>query len=129
ISLAASPNDLPKVEAPCQPFWFSASGDEEPVLVETARDAALALETVNFTSWCSRQLRLPGHFLRGFLNTPLHPWARQCRWSLSNYLLATPSTVAMFMQHIAVIGRAPVMLVEPDAQKRLRLSRMKVTGP
>ena len=56
--------------------------------------------------------------------------ARLCRWSVSNYLLANPASVNLFMDHIAPLGRAPVLLLAPDApQNRFRLSRMKVTGP
>jgi hypothetical protein len=129
MSLTVTRSDLPKVEAPSQPFWFSASVDEEPVLVETARDAALALESLNLASWSTRAALLPDHPVRGFLNSPLHPFARNCRWSVSNYLLSTPSAVAMFMQHIAGIPRAPHAGADSEAQNRLRLSRIKVTGP
>ena len=65
----------------------------------------------------------------GWLMSPLHPMARTCRWSISNYLMATPSSAAMFIHHVASISRAPVVAVEPEVQNRLRLSRMKVTGP
>ncbi len=129
VSLAVAREDLPRVDSPCKPFWFSPSGDEEPVRVETARDAASALESLNLTSWWTGNLLMPEHLVRGFLNSPHHPLARRCRHSLSSYLLATPSLVAMFMQYIAGIGRTPVMSVEPESQDRLRLSRMKVTGP
>ena len=129
ISLTVTGADLPKVEAPSQPFWFSAAVDEEPVLVETAREAALALESLNLASRSMRGAVLPDHPVRGFLNSPLHPFARNCRWSVSNYLLSTPSGVAMFMHHIARIPRAPHTGTDSEAQKRLRLSRMKVTGP
>ena len=129
MSVPVTGDDLPKVEAPSQPFWFSASAEEEPVLVETARDAALALESLNLASWSTRRAMVPDHPVRGFLNSPLHPYARQCRWSVSNYLLATPSAVALFMEHIAGIPRAPQPGADSDAQNRLRLSRIKVTGP
>ena len=47
-------------------------------------------------------------------------------------LLATPDSASMFLDHIATLGRAPVihLPVEPvQIQNRFRLSRMKVTGP
>jgi hypothetical protein len=129
MSVTVTRADLPKVEAPSQPFWFSTAANEEPVLVETAREAALALESLNLASWSTRGAVLPDHPVRGFLNSPLHPYARHCRWTVSNYLLSTPSAVTLFMEHIAGIPRAPHTGADSDAQKRLRLSRMKVTGP
>jgi len=128
ISLQVAVEDLPKVEAPSEPFWFSVSGNDEPNLLETARDVASALETLNLSSWWTGTLLLPDHFVSGFLTSPHHPLARRCRGSLSSYLLATPAHVVMFMEYIAGIGRAPLRL-DPDSQNRLRLSRMKVTGP
>ncbi len=129
LSLAVAREDLPKAEAPSRPFWFCASADEEPLLIETARDVAFAMDALNLVSWSFDAIPAAEHSVRGWLISPLHPLARCCRWSFSNYLLATPGSVLMFMNHIAAIGRAPVMALEPDAQNRLRLSRMKVTGP
>ena len=57
-------------------------------------------------------------------------WLRSCKWSVSNYLLATPSSATLFLDHIATIGREPVVRLPAETvQNRLRLSRMKVTGP
>jgi hypothetical protein len=129
LSLAVARDDLPRPEAPSRPFWFSSSMDEDPVLIETSRDASLALESLNLTSWACDPAKLPDHSVRGWLVSPLHVMARSCRWSVSNYLLSTPSSVQMFMNHIATLARAPIMAVDADVQNRLRLSRMKVTGP
>ncbi len=129
LSYAVAREDLPKTTEPSRPFWFSAFAGQDPVFIETARDAMLALESLNLMSWSSDEVRPVEHSVRGWLISPLHRLARSCRWSLSNYLLATPGSVSMFMNHIAGIGRAPVMLVSPEVQNRLRLSRIKVTGP
>jgi hypothetical protein len=129
ISLAVAREDLPKVEAPSRPFWFSARDGEDPTLIETSRDAALALESLNLASWSSDPSQVADHSVRGWMISPLHTMARSCRWSVSNYLLSTPSSVLMFMNHIAALSRKPLMAIEPDVQNRLRLSRMKVTGP
>jgi hypothetical protein len=56
--------------------------------------------------------------------------ARICRWSISNYLLATPASVTRFLDHIAPLGRQPMLeLPAEPLQNRFRLSRIKVTGP
>ena len=130
VSLSVSRKDLPKVEAPSSPFWFAPTSDEEPVLIETSRDAALALESLNLSSWKSGEVRSADHSTRGWLISPLHPQARVCRWSVSNYLLATPASAQMFIRNIAVLSRKPLIAPESDeVQNRLRLSRIKVTGP
>jgi hypothetical protein len=52
-----------------------------------------------------------------------------CRWSVYNYLLATPETAVLFLDHIAALGRRPLAAPRPEAfQERLRLSRMKIVG-
>jgi len=129
LSLAVAREDLPTVSSPSRPFWFSASSQADPVLIETSRDAVLALESLNLTSWSAGEIRTNGRASRGWLISPLHPLAPSCRWSVSNYLLATPASVLMFMNHIAALSREPVIAIDPDVQNRLRLSRMKVTGP
>ena len=49
---------------------------------------------------------------------------------VSSYLLATPASVSLFLDHIATLGRAPVIQLPAEiVQNRFRLSRMKVTGP
>lgn len=137
VSLAASREDVPPVEAPSRPFWFSVTAGDEPVLLETIRDVQLALESMNMASWSPRPPRpLPAEGpkrVRGWLASPQHPIASACRWSVYNYLLATPHSSLLFLDHIAALGCRPI--VTPNApkqeefQERLRLSRIKVTGP
>jgi hypothetical protein len=130
LSLAVSREDLPKVEAPVRPFWYSPTAKEAPVLIQTAHDAAAALETMNLASWSSELPPMASEPIRGWLVSPLHPMAHACKWSVSNYLLATPAAATLFVDHIATLGRAPVVYVEPEiVQNRFRLSRIKVTGP
>jgi hypothetical protein len=130
VSLSVSRKDLPKVEAPSTPFWFAPTSDEEPVLIETSRDAALAMASLNLSSWKSGEVRSADHTTRGWLISPLNPLARACRWSVSNYLLATPDSSLMFIRHIAALSRKPLIAPESEeVQNRLRLSRIKVTGP
>ena len=131
-ALAVPRSDLPQAAAPSKPFWYSPTVKDDPVLIATARDASAALETLNLSSWAYATPAPLGHDepVRGWLVSPLQPFARLCRWSVSNYLLANPASVNLFMDHIAPLGRAPVLLLAPDApQNRFRLSRMKVTGP
>jgi hypothetical protein len=129
LSLAVPREDLPAVETPLRPFWYSPAANEAPVLIRTAQDAAAALETMNIKSWSPAQPPA-SEPIRGWLVSPLHPMAQSCKWSVSNYLLATPSAASLFLDHIATLGRAPVVHIEPDpVQNRFRLSRMKVTGP
>ena len=115
-----------------KPFWYSPTVKDDPVLIATARDASAALETLNLSSWAYATPAPLGHdeSVRGWLVSPLQPFARLCRWSVSNYLLANPASVNLFMDCIATLGRAPVLLLPPETpQNRFRLSRMKVTGP
>ncbi|HEY2379796.1 MAG TPA: hypothetical protein VGK48_01320 [Terriglobia bacterium] len=132
LSLAAAREDLPSPDAPSRPFSYSATATDEPVLISTAADAAAALRTLNLSSWAftSKPAQTANERARGWLISPLHPMAAQCKWSVSNYLLATPASVELFLDHVAPIGVAPALQlsVEP-IQKRFRLSRMKVTGP
>jgi hypothetical protein len=131
-SLAVPREDMPQVSAPSRPFWYSPTLHADAMLITTSQDAAVALETLNLSSWaCSSPAVLrPDESVRGWVVSPLHPIARLCRWSVSNYLLATPASVGLFLEHIASLGRAP-MLQSPaeSVQNRFRLSRMKVTGP
>jgi hypothetical protein len=104
------------------------------VLIETAADAAAALETLNIASWSTKLPQRGSETARGLLVSPLHPAARNSRWSVSTFPLATPSAALLFLDHIAIMGRAIVTAPGHDSgeggpQKRLRLSRMKVTGP
>jgi hypothetical protein len=135
LSLAVAHEDLPEAEAPSRPFWYSPTAQDEPTLITTSQEAASALETLNLASWSfssSRAGRSADEAIRGWLISPLHPMAGLCRWSMSNYLLATPDSAAMFLDHIATLGRGwrLQLSVEPiQIQNRFRLSRMKVTGP
>jgi len=134
ISLAACAEDLPQVEAPSRPFWFSVTAGDEPILLETVRDVQLALESMNMASWSPRAPRpLPAegsNRVRGWLASPQHPIASACRWSVYNYLLATPHSALLFLDHIAALGCRPSVPARPEEfQERLRLSRAKVTGP
>jgi len=126
LALAVSRDDVPKVDSPSRPFWFSCSGGDSPTLIETAKDAAFALELLNLKSWTCREVVPADDTVRGWLISPLHAMAGLCRWSLSNYLLATPPSVVMFMDHIATMARTPAAGLKPEVQSRFRLSRMKV---
>ena len=88
---------------------------------------------MNLNSWAyasAKAGKTADEPIRGWLISALHPMARLCRWSVSNYLLATPGSVTLFLDHIATLGRTPVLQLPAEPiQNRLRLSRMKVTGP
>ena len=133
VPLGTTGSDLPEVDAPLRPFWFSATAKEEPVLIETARDVRSAMESMDFASWSpSLPKRLPADYadrVRGWLVSPLHPMASACRWSVYNYLLATPQSASLFLDHIAARGRRPLAALRPqEFQERLPLSRIKVIG-
>jgi hypothetical protein len=134
LSMGVSSGELPVPDAPARPFWYSATVSSEPTLITTAQEAANALETLNLASWSyvpAKAARSADEPIRAWLITPLHPMARLCRWSVSNYLLATPSSVKLFLDHVAnTFGCEPILAPVADPiQNRLRLSRMKVTGP
>jgi hypothetical protein len=133
LSMGVSRGDLPTTEAPARPFWYSPTASDEPLLITTAQEAADALRTLNLSSWFNAPAKTSPNAdepIRGWLVSPLHPMARLCRWSVSNYLLATPHSVNLFLDNIAPMGRQPMVAPAADsAQNRLRLSRMKVTGP
>jgi len=106
--------------------------------VETTRDVQWALESMNLASWAPRIPRvLPATTadVKGWLISPQHPMASACRWSVYNYLLATPNSALLFLDYIAAMGRRTAFTPESSAsggkefqQERL-LSRIKVTGP
>jgi hypothetical protein len=130
LALGVAREDMPATNAPRKPFWYSPTANDAPVLISTAHDAALALETLNLSSWSCALPDADGEPIRGWLVSPLHPVARACRWSVSNYLLATPDTSTLFLDHIASLGRTPLIHMTTEAvQNRFRLSRAKVTGP
>jgi hypothetical protein len=132
LSLAVNRKDLPIADAPCRPFWYSPTVNDEPTLVSNAVEAAAALQTLNLSSWAfaPKPRQAEDERVRGWLVSPLHPMAGLCKWSVSNYLLATPESLSLFLDHIAPIGATSIRHIAPEpAQNRLRLSRMKVTGP
>jgi hypothetical protein len=133
MSMGVCCEDLPATEAPGQPFWYSPTLNAEPMLITTGQEAADALETLNIASWSYGAVKTPNHMtsaVRGWLISPLHPMARHCRWSVSNHLLATPASIRLFLDYIAPLGREALpQTAAGSAQNRLRLSRMKVTGP
>ena len=130
LALSVAREDLPAAVAPKKPFWYSPAPKDAPVLVSSARDAATALETLNLASWSCTIPNTHDEPVRGWLVSPLHPAARSCRWSVSNYLLATPESATLFLDHIATLGRTPLIhLTAESIQNRFPLSRMKVTGP
>ena len=117
LSLAATRSDIPLVEAPSKPFWFSVTAHDEPVLLETVRDVQWALESMNLASWSPRVPRpLPTATadVKGWLVSPQHPNASVCRWSVYNYLLATPKSTLLFLDYIAAMGRRPAFA--PDGK-------------
>ena len=130
LALGVKAEDMPSPNAPAKPFWYSPTPKDPAVLITTAQEAKLALQTMNLSSWsCSIPVD-EEKGIRGWLASPLHPVAKACRWSVSNYLLATPDSATLFLDHIATLGRTPVMLPSPEiVQNRFRLSRIKVTGP
>ena len=139
ISMGATAKDVPGVEAPSRPFWFSVTAADEPVLLETVRDVQWAIESINLSSWSPklpRPLPMTSADVKGWLVSPQHPMASACNWSVYNYLLATPDSTLLFLDHIAAMGRRPIVVAptekvqdEKIQEDRLRLSRIKVTGP
>lgn len=133
LSMGVSRDDLPVPDAPIRPFWYSATATAEPMLITTAQEAVSALETLNIASWSYAPAKATLNIdepIRGWLISSLHPMARLCRWSFSNYLLATPPSVTLFLDHIAAMGPMRILPQASDPlQNRLRLSRIKVTGP
>ena len=118
LSLAVSPEDLPTIDAPTRPFWYSATAADEPVLLETSRDVQGALKQMNLSSWApTMPRRLADDRVRGWLVSGLHPMASACRWSFSNYLLATPDASLLFLDHVATLGKL-MQTVEPPAASK-----------
>ena len=109
LTMAADPSDFPKFEAPSRPFWFSANAKEEHVWIETKKDVAMAMESMNLSSW-SPDVPKPlaadrsSGRVRGWLASPMHPLASACHWSFYNYLLATPEASLLFLDHIATLA-------------------------
>lgn len=135
ISVSACPVEMPEPNRKLErSFWYSAGAHDTPVRIETSQEALEALGTLNLSCWAAK---VPRHTdrngIRGWLISPLHPLARACRWSLSNYLLATPSAVSLFVDHIAPMGELSPLSPDTSAasahQGRLRVSKIKVTGP
>ena len=132
LAIAMNVETLPGVDAPAQPFWFSATAQDEPVLIQTSQDARAAMESMNLLSWSPKAPKpIENASIQGWMVSALHPMAAACRWSVYNYLLATPASTLLFLRHIAELGRVPMAAMQPETQvfpNRLRLSRMKVSG-
>jgi hypothetical protein len=115
VSMAAELADFSELQDPQRPFWFSANAKSEPVWIETRKDVRAALETLNLASWspeipvAPKKDRIAGT-VRGWLISPMHPNAAACRWSFHNYLLATPATAMLFLNHIASEGPSAAIL-------------------
>jgi len=120
VSMSAELAEFPELEDPQRPFWFSASAKSEPVWVETRKDVRAAFEAVNLASWspeiplAPKKDRITGR-VRGWLASPMHPVAAACRWSFHNYLLATPATSMLFLNHIAPEGPSSQIPLLRDA--------------
>lgn len=112
LPLGVAREDLPEVSAPARSFWYSATAKEQPVLIQAAQDAAAALETLNVASWSATLPKTDDDSVRGWLASSLHPLARACHWSLSNYLLATPAAATLFLDYIATMGPPSILAVE-----------------
>jgi hypothetical protein len=136
LALGATLGKGPVMEAPTRPFWYSVTAADDPVKLETLHDVQWSLESLNFASWSPRLPRaLPVETadVKGWLVSPQHLSASACRWSVRNYLLATPDSVSLFLDHIASLGgrvdpAAPVAPPEQfQRQNRIPLSRAKVS--
>ena len=116
LTMDADPSDFPKFDAPSRPFWFSANAKDEPVRIETQKDVAMALASMNLSSWSPdppKPLaadRSSGR-VRGWLASPMHPVASACHWSFYNYLLATPDASLLFLDHIAAHAPATPLAI------------------
>jgi len=135
IALGATLSKATPMEAPSRPFWYSVTAADDPVRIETLHDVQWSLESLNFASWSPRLPRpLPVDVadVRGWLVSPHHLSASTCRWSVRNYLLSTPDSVSLFLDHIASLGGRVVPLPQPEqaqSQARLPLARAKVSTP
>ncbi len=129
LSLVALREHLPQSNAPSRPFWYSSAAGAKPVLIQTARDVQKALQSMNLNSWSpGMPERLLGERLRGWLVSSLHPMASVCRWSVSNYLLATPQATTLFLNHIATLGRPWPNAEIPASSKSLATVQNKGDG-
>jgi hypothetical protein len=135
VNLGLHLTDIADVDAPVKTFWFSATANDEPVLIQTSREVRTALESMDLASWTPASPKgidgeSTGAGIRGWLISASHPLSAACHWSVYNCLLATPTAASLFLDHIAALGRAPAAAEQDESvQNRLRLSRMKVTGP
>lgn len=119
LSLSAVPEDLPRIEGPGRPFWFSATAKDEPVKIESLRDIRVALESMNLASWSPDVPKPLVHELtpdriRGWMASSMHPVASACNWSVYNYLLATPAASLLFLDHIAALGPTSRLPMPPN---------------
>jgi len=134
VALGATLTKRPSVEAPARPFWYSVTAADDPVKLETLHDVQWSLESLNFASWsprAPRPLPIDAADVKGWLVSPQHLMSSNCRWTVHNYLLSTPESVSLFLDHIASLGgRVTPVLPQPQkSQERLPLSRAKVSTP
>jgi hypothetical protein len=132
LALGATLKNRLKAEAPGRPFWYSVTAADDPVKVETLHDVQWSLESLNFASWSPRvprPLPIDTADVKGWLVSPQHRMSSTCRWTVRNYLLSTPESVSLFLDHIASLGgRVVVQAPQPQkAQKQIPLSRAKVS--
>lgn len=120
-----------RIQNPGHPFLYSALPHQRPVMLKTSEEIRAAIEALDIASWAGERLPLTVGGIQGWLMSPRHPSSRACRWSLTNCSLSTPAAVSLFFDYIAPIRRPAVagVLETEGLQNRLRLSRMKVTGP
>lgn len=134
LALGATLTKAPTMEAPSRPFWYSVTAADDPVKLETRKDVQWSLESLNFASWSPRTPRplpIDTADVQGWLVSPQHVMSSACRWSVRNYLLSTPESVSLFLDHIASLGgRVSLPVSRPkESQERLPLARAKVSTP
>jgi len=137
LALGATLKKPPTFEAPARPFWYSVTAADDPVRLETLKDVQWSLESLNFASWSPRlprPLPIDAADVKGWLVSPEHMMSSTCRWTVRNYLLSTPESVSLFLDHIASLGGRVTTLPQPKlqplkAQERPPLARAKVSTP
>ncbi len=105
MALPAPQFEMPNVDVPQRPFWYSPLGKADAQLIESRQDVLEALQTMTLVSWAPeipKPLNSDGApCVRAWLASPMHPIASACHWSMYNYLLATPASSMLFLNHIA----------------------------
>jgi hypothetical protein len=128
VSMKIGVPELPALEAPGRPFWFSATAAHDPIEIATVNDVRTALNSMDLASWTPtlpKPLPADADRIHGLLVSPMHPAAGACRWSVYNHLLSTPESALLFLNHIATLGRRPTAGRPEEAQERFRVARMK----